>query len=197
MNDNKTIQIRRMPQRPPNGLLAWQATIGYITQELSADAVLMLRVQPREQGVGWYASVGWAGIPTQAIEGDTLPQVLRELWLQLAKVHAVFKTEEERVRQPVLYPENAWLDADTHRALDSLIELTSAVFSGEWSLIFFYQAVDSPSHRVKARLIAKDNTVQISGQGPTLREACRDLYRHAAPNYFASSGRIVDDSLIS
>jgi hypothetical protein len=81
--------------------------------------------------------------------------------------------------------------------LESLLEVTGAVFQEGWSLLFVYQAVETPAHRVKARLIAKNDAVQISGQGPTLREACRDLYRHAAPNYFASSGRTVDDSLIS
>jgi hypothetical protein len=196
MNDNKTIQIRRLPQRPANGLLAWQATIGFITSEISPDAALMMRVQPREDKLGWSASVAWTGLPAQSSEGESLAQVLRELWVKLEQVHTIFTTVEDRVRQPAHYQDHQWLDADTSRALDSLIDLTGAVFHHQWSLLFVYQSVDSPSQRVKARLLAKEDTVQISGQGPTLREACRDLYRHAAPNYFASSGRTVDDSLI-
>lgn len=197
MTDNKTVRIKRLPQRPSNGLLAWQATVGYITSELSADAALMMRVQPRDGGLRWFASVGWAGIPTQAVEGDMLAHVLRDLWTALEKVHTVFKNEVDRVRQPAAYKDDQWLDTDTHRALESLLEVTGAVFQEGWSLLFVYQAVETPAHRVKARLIAKGDAVQISGQGPTLREACRDLYRHAAPNYFASSGRAVDETLIS
>ncbi len=195
MND-KTIEVRRLPQRPSNGLLAWQATVGYITSDIAGDALLMMRAQPREGAVGWYASIGWTGITTQSVERDTLPHVLRDLWVQLESVHPVYTVAEDRVRQPAFYAENQWLDSDTSRAVESLLEVTASVFQAGWALVFVYQAVDSPSQRVKARLVAKQDTVQISGQGPTLREACRDLYRHAAPNYFASSGRAVDESLI-
>jgi hypothetical protein len=197
MTDNKTIQVKRMPQRPPNGLLAWQATIGYISSEYSADAALTMRAQPRDGSVFWHGSVGWTGISTQSIEGDTLPRVLSELWLALEKAHPIYKTAEDRVRQPNSYRDDQWLDPDTSRALQSLLDITEAVFHEGWSLLFVYQAVETPAHRVKARLIAKHDAVQISGQGPTLREACRDLYRHAAPDYFASSGRAVDESLLS
>jgi hypothetical protein len=52
--------------------------------------------------------------------------------------------------------------------------------------------VENPNLRVQARLLAKDNSVHIGGRGPTIRDACRDLYRNAAPGYFASSGRQED-----
>jgi hypothetical protein len=185
-----------MPQRPANGLLAWQATVGYISTEYSADAALTLKVQPGESAPRWNATMSWGATQSQVENSASLPNALRDLWIALDKATPVFKTPEDAVRQPALYKDNQWIDADTARALDSLIEVTSAVFPQDWLLMIIYRAVEVPAQRVKMRLIAKNSTVQMGGQGPSLREACRDLYRNAAPGYFASSGRTVDAVLL-
>jgi hypothetical protein len=194
--DNKTIQLRRMPQRPANGLLAWQATVGYISAEYNTDTTLTLKATPGDEATKWHAAISWGDIQAQVADADTLPIALRDLWLELDKTTTVFKTPQDAVRQPALYQEQQWIDGDTARALESLIEVTGGVFQHDWLLMVIYRAVESPAQRVKMRLIAKDSSVQIGGQGPSLREACRDLYRNAAPGYFASSGRTVDAVLL-
>lgn len=193
--DNKTVQLPRMPRRPANGLLAWQATVGYISSEYSPDAALTLKAQADATAVTWHASIQWGDIRA-GVDADTLAHALRDLWPALEKVHEVFKTVTDRVRQPIHYQEHQWLDDDTTRALDSLIDVTAGVFQQDWALVIVYQALENPAQRVKMRLLAKADSVQIGGQGPSLREACRDLYRNAAPGYFASSGRTVDSALM-
>lgn len=193
--EDKTLEIRRVPQRPANGLLAWQSTVGYISVEHSPDAALMLRALPKADGIRWHATISYGGTTAQVADADTLPKALRDLWIELERVHDIFKTMQDRVRQPALYADNQWIDSDTAATLASLLNVTEAVFGKQWALILVYQAVENPAQRVKARLVAKDNTVQISGSGPSLREACRDLYRNAAPGYFASSGRNIDSLL--
>jgi hypothetical protein len=106
--------------------------------------------------------------------------------------HQIFKTLEAASRRPSNYPADRWVDEDTLTTLNRLIAVTESVFEQQWMLIVVYQAVENPNLRVQARLLAKDNTIHIGGRGPTIRDACRDLYRNAAPDYFASSGRQED-----
>jgi hypothetical protein len=191
--DDNTIITRPLPKRPDTGLLAWLATIGYLGIEYSPDAMLTIRVMPDgANGVLWSSAVSWAQETVSVQDCAALGDSLRDLWKVVEREHKVFKTLEAATKRPANYPEDRWIDADTQAALEHLIEVTSIVFEQQWMLIVVYQAVENPNLRVQARLLARDNTVHIGGSGPTILDACRDLYRNAAPGYFASSGRQFD-----
>jgi hypothetical protein len=173
--------------RPTTGLLAWQFTIGYISAEYSPDATLTLRVQPDEaEAVMWDASVAWGQKKEFVEQQATLSDALRRLWREVKRNHRVFKSLDASVRQPADYGADEWLDEETQRSLDRLIELTSDALETDWHIIIIYQSVENPDLRVRARLLAKESTVHIGGRGPSIREACRDLYYNAAPEYFSS-----------
>ncbi|MBE0690451.1 MAG: hypothetical protein IH587_10070 [Anaerolineae bacterium] len=193
--DNKTRRLPRLPRRPENGLLAWQATIGFISTIYSSDATLTVKIKPAEGKRMWQASIVFGGRHEDVTDRASLAEALRDLWLKLEANFNVFPSPAEEVRKPANYADDKWLDVDTARTLDALIDLTQTVFDQDWRMMMVYQAVNTPAQRVKMRLSARDNTVAIGGQGPSLREACRSLYRNAAPQYFLSAGRLVDDAL--
>jgi hypothetical protein len=190
MND-KTVQLPRMPKRSPTGLLAWQATVGFISQVYSQDVALMLHAYPVDGDVRWRAGIAWGQVQAQIDAAVTLAAALRDLWPALERVFTVFDNPLDAVRAPTGYADNAWVDADSARTLAALTELSQAVFPGDWALVIVYQAVENPGQRVKLRLLARNQSVQVSGQGPSVREACRDVYRNAAPEYFHSSGKLA------
>jgi len=193
--DNKTRRLPRLPKRPENGLLAWQATVGFISMIYSPDATLTIKVQPENGKRMWQASIEFGGRHQSVTERASMAEALRDLWLKLEANFTVFPSPVDEVRKPANFADDKWLDADTARTLDALIDLTQNVFDQDWRLMIVYQAVETPSQRVKMRLFARDNAVVIGGQGPSLREACRSLYRNAAPQYFLSAGGMVDDAL--
>ncbi|MCC6612609.1 MAG: hypothetical protein IT320_03965 [Anaerolineae bacterium] len=193
--DSKTRRLPRLPKRPENGLLAWQATVGFISMIYSPDATLTVKVQPEGDKRVWQASIEFGGRQEQVLARASLAEALRDLWLQLEANFTVFPNPADAVRRPANFADDKWLDADTARTLDALIDLTQTVFAQDWRMMIVYQAVDTPSQRVKMRLFAHNNAVAIGGQGPSLREACRNLYRNAAPQYFLSAGGMVDDAL--
>ena len=180
-----TIHRRPVPKRPPNGWLAWLATVGYISQEHSADAALTLRVYPLDaEGIGWGAELAWAENREVMNDAPSFAAVLRDLWQQVNGKHQIFKSSAAAFRQPTHYNDDNWLDPDTGSALMRIIDLTYAAFGTDWQLIMVYHPTDATDSRVQARLIARENTVDVSGSGASLRDACSSLYRHAAPNYF-------------
>lgn len=193
--NNKTMQLPRFPKRPANGLLAWQATVGFINLAHGQDVMLTLRALPKGSQIVWQGSIAWDQVTAQVDETESLAVCLRDLWPVLERAYAVFPTALDAVRAPVNYADHEWIDGDTLATLERLIEITQLVFHADWSLVIVYQPVDNPAQRVKMRLIARDSSVTVGGQGPSLREACRDLYRNAAPEYFHSSGRLADGLL--
>ena len=56
-----TIYKRPQPKRPENGLLAWLATIGYISAEYNADAMLQMVAypMPNRSDTVWAARTSW------------------------------------------------------------------------------------------------------------------------------------------
>jgi hypothetical protein len=189
---DETLHSRPLPKRPETGLLAWLATIGYLSAEYSPDAMLTLRVAPASDGVQWGAACTW-GQQHESVEGKaTFAAALRDLWAILAANHDIHKTAESAIKSPAHYKEHQWLDAPTMETLERLIAVTTAAFKSDWQLIIVYQASEKPTARVQARLVARDQQMRSGGRGASIRDACRDLYRNAAPGVFASAGQPFD-----
>jgi hypothetical protein len=113
----------------------------------------------------------------------SLPAALRALWDEVSRGHRIFDRAEDAVKMPVNYNDAEWLDMSTQEALQRLLWVTQSAFPGDWELLLVYQPVDNAEHRMQARLLAKDKTIAVGGRGPTLLDACRTLFRSAAP-YF-------------
>lgn len=194
MNTDDTIIMRPVPSRPETGLAAWLATVGYLASEYNPDALLALRATPGpDHAVVWAASVSWGHERYTSERGDgQLAEALRSLWLLVEREHQLFKTLEAAARRPAGYPPERWLDGETEETLNQLIRIIRPAFALDWSLIIIYKPIELPTLRVQARLIARGSSVQLSGSGSTIRAACHDLLRHAAPGIFASVTRHTD-----
>jgi len=165
--------------------LAWLATVGYISQEHSADAALTLRIYPMgADAIGWGAKMTWAEHVEEVHDALSFAAALRDLWQRVNDNHRIFKTSAAAFRQPSHYSDDSWLDPDTGSALTRIMDVTGAAFGDDWQLIMVYHPTDAPDSRVLARLVARSNSVDVTGSGASLRDACSSLYRAAAPNYF-------------
>lgn len=184
-----TIPRRPLPQRPRLGWQAWEATLGYMSLHHSPDALLKLQIYPLGGHSGWAASLSWAGFSEHVRDRESFGEALDDLWREVNNNHVIFLTSEAAVRQPASYHSDEWLDPRTQEALDRLIRVTRAVFENDWLLLLIYQPVEHPEARVQLRLLARDNTVRVGGRGPSLREACAELYRNAARYYSAALNR--------
>lgn len=187
-NDD-TIAARPLPRKPDTGLQAWLSTIGYIAAEYSPDATLIVRIAPVETGIGWLASAGWGTVTEFVSWLPSLPDALRELWKAVERSHRIFKTMEAATRRPANYPDHLWVEPLTAETLERLIAVSAWAFGSEWSLMFIYRPVEAADERVTARLAGRDTEVQIGGRGASFLAAAIDLYRNAAPGYFAEAGR--------
>ncbi|MBC7869930.1 MAG: hypothetical protein H7Y09_03765 [Chitinophagaceae bacterium] len=185
--NKSTKPVRLLPRRLANGLLAWQATLAYISAQQSPDALLELMAYPAEDGheVQWSAAVSW-GKKKESVRDLPSPEAaLDSLWQEVERNHVIFISEEDTMRRPSGYAPNEWIDPHTAEILGRFIETTQAIFSFDWRVIIIYHATESPLSRVQMRLLAEGNTVTAGGRGPALIDATRDLYRNAAPAYAA------------
>jgi hypothetical protein len=183
-----TLHARPTPKRLPNGLQAWQATIGYIHSEYNPDAALAFRAYPVEGGViGWGASASWGAENVGVRDMPSLGIALSELWLEFQSRYNILKTLEAFVRRPADYGDDEWIDPQTQDILDRLMRVTWYVFEGDWAFAAFYQPIEQPDERVQTLLMASGGNVRIKGRGPTLEDSCRDLFRSAAREYKAFS----------
>ena len=180
---NETLPQMPVPKRPENGLLAWQATMGYISSEHSPDALLTFQATPNEGGLAWSGTITWMHNSELVNDKPSLPAAMRDLWKEVTRSHHIFNSFEAAVRQPINYRDDQWLDADTQGSLDRLLQTTAAVFGDDWKLVMVYQPVEAPALRVQVRLLARNNVVHIGGRGASLRDACRELYRNAAKDF--------------
>ncbi len=179
MSDD-TLRAQPAPRRPQYGFQAWQATIGYISQVYSPDALLTLNAYPAAPfDPRWKAAASWGQMFEEVDGRPSLPAALRDLWREVDRHHTIFKSLEAAARRPIKYDDNCWLDAATQAALDRLLALASGSFGADWRLTFVYQPIENPSLRVQARLAAR-GSVHVGGRGGALRAACHDLYRNAA-----------------
>ncbi len=193
MTDSETVHARPMPKRPETGLLAWQSTLGYISTRYSLDAMLTIQVYPQTAGkLAWAAKASWGHYIEEVRDCPSLPAALRDLWTEVDRNNIIFESGEAISRRPMLYSDDEWLDEDTRLTLDRTIQLNWTAFESDWMLIIVYQPVGIPNMRLQTRLLAKGHTVQISGRGPTMREACHDIYRNTARNYSAGTGKSLD-----
>lgn len=185
---NETIASRPLPKRPENGLLAWQATIGYLHTQYKLDSILTLHIYPLDaESAGWGAEVTW-GKNKESVTGQSvLAHALRRLWEQVASRHVIFETKEALLKRPANYADHEWLDAETAAILDRLVRTTAELLVPDWRITLIYRPVESPDLRWHGRLNAVGN-VSVEGQGATLRDACGGLYRGAAPEFRARSG---------
>jgi hypothetical protein len=191
----ETIATRPMPKRPENGLLAWQATIGYISTQYSLDAMLTIRAYLMGGRVGWAAAASWGHNHEELRDRHTLIDALRELWRRVDHNHVIFENREAVIKRPANYADGEWLDGDTQIILERVLQVTGTVYGADWLLVLAYQPVESHDVRWQARLVAQSESVQTSGHGASMRDALRDLYRNAAHDYMARSGKSLDEIL--
>ncbi len=173
--------------------MAWQATIGYISAYYSLDALLTMQAYPLGAGVGWAAAASWGSNREQVQDCASLPEALRTLWQEVNRNHLIFDSREAIAKRPANYADHEWLDSQSAHVLDRVLRVTRTVYDMDWRLVLVYRPVEEPNFRFQARLLAMDDTVQVGGCGASLRDACRDVYRHAAPYYLARSGHSPDE----
>ncbi|RMG79274.1 MAG: hypothetical protein D6712_19945 [Chloroflexi bacterium] len=190
--DPTTVARRPFPNRPKTGLLAWQATIGYISMHHSPDALLKLEAYATPEGVLWAASASWGQVEEERRDMPSLGDALRELWLDIGTRYQIFTSMEDAARSPIHYKDHEWLDEQTAKTLDHLIHILQTVYPDDWHVIIIYQPVENPQTRVQSRLIASQNRVQAGGRGPTIRDACHVLYHNIA-RYIAANRRNQED----
>ena len=193
MSGDKTTMSRRpLPNRPRYGLLAWEATIGYMSTHHSPDAMLKLQIYPVDSDVYWAALASWGPNEEFVEDRDSLAAALRELWLDVATNHTIFHSAESASKSPIYYEDDEWLDERTADSLDRLLNITQVMYKADWHLILIYQPVENPETRVQARLLAENGSSSIGGRGPSLRDACHMLYQNIARLY-AERKRKKDD----
>lgn len=189
-NEDKTRPRPVLPLRPKYGWLAWESTVGYIALQHAPDALLQIEIYPLKEVISWSASLTWGQNQEAVAERVSFGAVLSDLWREIETNHPLLlQTPEARARRPVQYDEDSWLDDATFAVFSRLVGVTETAFRGDWRIIIMYQPVENPNARVQARLLANQGEVQIGGRGPSLREACRMVFRNAAVSYKAYASR--------
>ncbi len=185
--------------RPPTGLLAWHSTVGYMSQHHSADAQLTIRVIPRDRRLSWTASLLWGYHRETVEERSTLAAALEDLWTIVDQNVVVFQHEADQVISPAHYDQAEWLDIPTQEIFQRLLWMTMTAFHSNWHLVILYQPVETTQRRIQMRLlVASDDKptsdtphydIVIGTWGASLIDACRTLYRNAAPHFLAQTTR--------
>lgn len=184
---------RSVPRRLPNGLLAWQATVGYISTHHSPDALLEFAAYPAQENnqVYWSAQISWAKSLEIVRDAATLEDALAVLWQTLAREHLIFFSDEDALRQPSGYTTGQWIDTFTGQILERLVATAQVVFGRDWRVVAIYQPTEMPNMRVQMRVVARHGALSAGGRGPSVLEAARDLYRNAAPLFAAAANATV------
>jgi hypothetical protein len=178
-----TLNARPMPQRPANGLLAWEATIGYLRLQYRLDAMLTIRAISEGSVINWNAYAVWGQNTEQVTDKLTLVAALRDLWATIDRKHVIFESREAMLRRPANYKDDEWLDKATHTIFNQMLDLLSIAFLGAWTMTIIYEPVEIADVRFQVRLSADQTSVNLLGQGATLQEACRDLLRVTAQTH--------------
>lgn len=185
---DETKAKRPLPPRPATGLLAWQATLGYISAHHSPDALLKLQAYSREARVYWSGSVSWGPHLERLQDQPSLAAVMSGLWAEVSRNHRIFTRAEDAIKSPTQYNDAEWLDIPTQEALQRLVWVTQSAFPGDWRLIIVYQPIDVPDSRLQTRLLAQGSRIAVGARGPTLLDACRTLFRNATPYFSGGQG---------
>jgi hypothetical protein len=182
-----------MPQRPANGLLAWQATIGYIRYQYDLNAALTIEAHPLSASeLLWDASAIWGQNGEKVIDKSSIAEALRDLWLEVDGKHLIFESPQAIAKRPANYRDNEWLDTSTRTILYQTLDLIQSVYGIDWTLALVYQPTEVPVMRFQADLLSRQRTAQMGGFGPTMLDACRDLYRSAAHKFLDHTGKKAD-----
>lgn len=175
-----TLNARPMPQRPANGLLAWEATIGYLRLQYRLDASLTLQAVAAGDTIAWNAYAVWGQNTEQVTGKKSMPTALRDLWTLVDGKHVIFESREAMLRRPSNYGDDEWLDAITRTLFNQMIELFQLACAPAWTLTIIYEPVEMADVRFQARLTTERDSLNMLGQGATLQAACRDLLRITA-----------------
>lgn len=191
--DNKptTAMMRPLPDRPKYGWVAWEATAGYMSAHLSPDVTLKLLAYPGPDGasVYWGASIAWAQEHEEVKDCSAPQEALAQLWRVVDQTHSIFGMTEDAVKRPAHYKDDQWFDSWTAEIVQRLVRVTHAVFKKDWMIVLVYRPVESMDGRIQARLIAKDNEVQVGGRGSSLGDGCRQLYHNAIAAFTKYTGQ--------
>jgi hypothetical protein len=177
--------------RQPWGWFAWLAVVGYIQEAHSPDVTLVVEMYPREGVVLWASELAFGSDRVEVRDKFGFGPALNDLWEVVAATYAAFAAPQLPVQPPTGYEDDQWADAATLDSLTRLVGVTSTVFKEDWRLIVYYRPVPVPDDRTQARLIAKRGTVSRAGRGATLRDACRNLFHNAAPDYRRNTERLT------
>ncbi|MEZ4667768.1 MAG: hypothetical protein R3E39_07615 [Anaerolineae bacterium] len=79
----ETLRSRPLPSRPSTGLLAWEATMGYIRGQYRLDTTLTVQAVPEAGNIHWQAAATWGQNSEQVGGKSSLPDALRDLWRQV------------------------------------------------------------------------------------------------------------------
>lgn len=186
-----TLNARPMPQRPANGLLAWEATIGYLRLQYRLDARLTLQAVADVHLVMWSAYAVWGQNTEQVSEKLSMQAALRDLWLQVNHKHVIFASREAMLRRPSNYEDDEWLDSATQIIFNQMFNVFHIALVSPWTLTIIYEPVEIADVRFQARLAVAKDEINLLGQGATLQEACRDLLRVTAQNHIQQRVRSV------
>lgn len=182
MNDEQTHAQRPFTPRPKHLWYAWEATVGYIHSNYNADATLRIMIHPLDHYIGWDASLTWGSDMEKVTDKVDFSIALMDLWTLIDHNHHLMQDSlEAQARRPVGYADDNVLDTPTYEVFSTLVNSADTVFQGDWQILITYRPIETASKRVQTRLTADKTTVIRAGNGPTLREACRDVLRHAAP----------------
>jgi hypothetical protein len=190
-------RVKRLPSlraRPSTGLLAWQSTVGYISQNKHPDAQLRIEVIPQDRVLGWSAALAWGWHREEVSNRTTMAAALHDLWMVVSQYVVIFDQKADEVLAPVYYDQADWLDIPTQEILQRLLWMTMTVFRARWRLVMIYQPVEMTQRRFQMRLLVRsDGTMPedepthydiiVGARGATLIDACRTLYRNAAPHF--------------
>jgi hypothetical protein len=205
-NDSQTDSsppAKRLPAlraRPTTGLLAWQATVGYLSQNKYPDAQLAIQVIPQDRGLSWSAALSWGHHRESVIRRATLAAALDDLWLVVRQNVVIFEQKADEVLSPAHYDQAEWLDIPTQEILQRLLWMTMTAFRDRWLLLMIYQPVENTQQRIQMRLLVRSAEpesetgpahyeIVVGARGASLIDACRTLYRHAAPHFLVHTAQ--------
>jgi hypothetical protein len=199
-------RVRRLPalrSRPATGLLAWQSTVGYISQNRTPNAQFSIAVIPHDRVLSWSAALSWGRHREQVIQRATLAAALHDLWSVVSQNVVIFEQKADEALSPAHYDQAEWLDIPTQEVLQRLLWMTMTVFKTRWHLLMIYQPVETTQRRFEMRLLAQSPQaasendtghydIVVGALGPSLMDACRTLYRNAAPHFLVYTTQTHD-----
>ncbi len=168
---------RPLPQRPANGLLAWQATIGYIHKQYGMEAHLVIRASAGA-AISWGATALWGDNQETIADKPSLMAALRDLWRDIDARHLIFASREALIKRPVNYGDQEWLDLETQVMLERLLQLLNTLAPAQWQFVATYTPSEVATERFVGEVVRPGRTTQA--QAATLRDLCRELYRQTA-----------------